>query len=82
MSEQYKMKHSNFKKFLDKAKLSLKQDKYIEGCIKKKEKEAKEAKEAKKAKAKLTNTLAQPTNTLSQTTNSQAKSSSDRSGTD
>jgi hypothetical protein len=70
------MKHSNFKKFLDKAKLSLKQDKYIEGSIKKK------AKESKEAKAKLTNTLAQPTNTLSQTTNSQAKSSSDRSGTD
>jgi hypothetical protein len=70
------MKHSNFKKFLDKAKLSLKQDKYIEGSIKKK------AKEAKEAKDKLTNTLAQPTNTLSQTTNSQPKSSSDRSGTD
>ena len=66
MSEQYKMKHSNFKKFLDKAKLSLKQDKYIEGI----------------KNAKLTNTLAQPTNTLSQTSNSQAKSSSDRSGTD
>ena len=56
MSEQYKMKHSNFKKFLDKAKLSLKQDKYIEGI----------------KNAKLTNTLAQPTNTLSQTSNSQA----------
>jgi hypothetical protein len=47
----------------------LKQDKYIEGSI-------------KKAKAKLTNTLVQPTNTLSQTTKSLAKSSSDRSGTD
>ena len=67
------MKHSNFKKFLVKAKLSLNQDKYIEGI----------------KKFKLTNTLAQPTNNLAQPTNnlsqrskSQAKSSSDRSGTD
>ena len=60
------MKHSNFKKFLVKAKFRLNKDKYIEGI----------------KKFKLTNTLAQPTNTLSQRSNSQAESSSDRSGTD
>ncbi len=35
MSDQYKMKSSNFKKFLEKAKLSIKQDKYLDGKLKK-----------------------------------------------